>query len=59
MVQYSALTDKMLLQGLLLAWDFDQPEAKATFQLAAATDANASMPFWGIQYAVGPGANRC
>lgn len=45
-------------QGLLLAWNFNQPEAGAAFRLAAEADANASMAFWGLQYAVGPGANR-
>ena len=46
------------LQGLLLAWDFNQPEAEAAFRLALQADANASMAQWGIQYSIGPGANR-
>ena len=40
------------------AWNFNQPEARAAFQQAAAADPNASMPLWGLTYALGPGANR-
>ena len=40
------------------AWNFNQPEARAAFQQAAAMDPNASMPLWGLTYALGPGANR-
>lgn len=45
-------------QGLLLAWDFNQPEAEIAFKLGLAADANASMLHWGIQQVIGPGANR-
>ena len=46
------------LQGLLFAWDFNQPEALKSFELAAELDSEASMLAWGVQYAIGPGANR-
>lgn len=57
MVSRSEVT-LITLQGLLLAWNFDQPEAEAAFRLVAEADANSSMAHWGIQYTVGPGANR-
>lgn len=40
------------------AWNFNQPEARAAFELAAAADPDASMPHWGLAYSLGPGANR-
>ena len=40
------------------AWNFNQPEARAAFEQAAAADPNASMPHWGLAYSLGPGANR-
>lgn len=49
----------MNLQGLLLEWNFNQPEALRAFELAAEADPSAAMPHWGVAYALGPGANRC
>ncbi len=46
-------------QGMLQAWNFNQPEALRAFQLASEEDPAAAMPFWGQAYALGPGANRC
>jgi hypothetical protein len=43
---------------MMQAWNFDQPEARAAFEQAAAADPGASMPLWGMAYALGPGANR-
>jgi len=45
-------------QGLMEAWNFNQPEARAAFEQAATADPNASMPHWGLAYSLGPGANR-
>jgi hypothetical protein len=45
-------------QGLLLAWDFNQPEAEIAFKMGLAADPNASMLHWGVQQVIGPGANR-
>jgi hypothetical protein len=45
-------------QGLMLAWAFNQYEAANAFRLAISLDSNASMPYWGVSYALGPGANR-
>jgi len=45
-------------QGLLLEFGFNQAEALAAFDLAAAADPGAAMPHWGRAYALGPGANR-
>lgn len=46
------------LQGLLQAWNFNQPEALRAFKLAAKADPSAAMAHWGQAYALGPGANR-
>ena len=48
-----------VLQGLLQAWNFNQPEALRAFRLASEADPTAPMPFFGMAYALGPGANRC
>lgn len=45
-------------QGLLQAWNFNQPEALRAFELAAEQDSTAAMVYWGQAYALGPGANR-
>ncbi len=45
-------------QGLLQAWNFNQPEALRAFELAAEEDSTAAMVYWGQAYALGPGANR-
>ena len=47
------------LQGLVQAWNFNQHEAHAVFSLAAAEDPACSRCWWGVAYALGPGANRC
>ena len=47
------------LQGLVQAWNFNQHEAHAAFSLAAAEDPACSRCWWGVAYALGPGANRC
>lgn len=46
------------VQGLLLAWNFNQPEAEKTFRLGLEADSGSAMMHWGIQQVVGPGANR-
>jgi hypothetical protein len=46
-------------QGLLQAWNFNQPEALRAFKLAEKEDPSAAMVYWGQAYAQGPGANRC
>ena len=46
------------VQGLLQAWNFNQPEALRAFKMAAEADPNAAMPYFGQAYALGPGANR-
>lgn len=46
------------LQGLVQAWNFNQPEALRAFQLAQREDPDAAMVYWGQAYAQGPGANR-
>lgn len=51
-------TAHLHIQGLLLEWNFNQAEALRAFELAAEADPSASMPHWGIAYALGPGANR-
>lgn len=48
-----------MTQGLLLEWNFNQAEALRAFKLASEADPTAAMPYWGITYALGPGANRC
>eukprot|EP00884_Botryococcus_braunii_P021274 jgi/Botrbrau1/7830/Bobra.9_2s0011.1 len=45
-------------QGMLFAWAFNQLEAQQSFLLASELDPNASMPYWGLTYAMGPGANK-
>lgn len=40
------------------AWNFNQPEAKSAFELALEVDPACSRCWWGIAYALGPGANR-
>lgn len=40
-------------------WNFNQLEAHAAFSAAAAEDPTCSRCWWGISYALGPGANRC
>ena len=47
-----------LVQGLLLESDFNQPEALRAHELASQEDPEAAMPFFGMAYATGPGANR-
>ncbi len=54
-----SLTGWTLAQGLLLEWNFNQAEALRAFKLASEADPSAPMPYWGITYALGPGANRC
>ncbi|KAK9835405.1 hypothetical protein WJX81_007635 [Elliptochloris bilobata] len=54
----SATAQRLYDLGMMQAWNFNQPEARAAFQQAAAADPNASMPLWGLTYALGPGANR-
>lgn len=46
------------MQGLLLGWSFNQPEAFQAFSLAAEEDPTSAMAEWGRAYALGPGANR-
>ena len=46
------------MQGLLLGWSFNQPEAFQAFALAAEEDPTSAMAEWGRAYALGPGANR-
>jgi hypothetical protein len=41
------------------AWNFNQHEAHAAFSLAAAEDPACARCWWGVTYALGPGANRC
>lgn len=48
----------VLVQGLLLESDFNQPEALRAHELAFQEDPEAAMPFFGMAYATGPGANR-
>lgn len=54
----SALCQQLFNVGLLLEWNFNQPEALRAFELAAEADPSAAMPHWGVAYALGPGANR-
>ena len=46
------------MQGLLQAWNFNQPEAMRAFQMAEEADSSAAMVHFGQAYALGPGANR-
>lgn len=46
------------MQGLLQAWNFNQPEALRAFKLAEEADPSAAMVYFGQAYALGPGANR-
>ena len=46
------------VQGLLQAWNFNQPEALRAFKLAEEADPSAPMVYFGQAYALGPGANR-
>ena len=48
----------VFLQGLLQAWNFNQPEALRAFQMAEEADPFAPMVHFGQAYALGPGANR-
>lgn len=47
-----------VLQGLVEEWNFNQHEAHAAFSMAAAVDPSCSRCWWGVAYALGPGANR-
>jgi hypothetical protein len=44
---------------MVQAWNFNQHEAHAAFSLAAAEDPACARCWWGVAYALGPGANRC
>ena len=46
------------MQGLLQAWNFNQPEALRAFKMAEEADPSAPMVYFGQAYALGPGANR-
>ncbi len=46
------------MQGLLQAWNFNQPEALRAFKMAEEADPGAPMVYFGQAYALGPGANR-
>ena len=46
------------LQGMLLAWNFNQYEAFQSFSMARELDPSAPMASWGVAYSLGPGANR-
>ncbi|DBA79517.1 TPA: hypothetical protein ACH3X2_007704 [Trebouxia sp. C0005] len=54
----SKLAQHLFNTGLLLEWNFNQAEALRAFKLASEADPTAAMPYWGITYALGPGANR-
>ena len=40
------------------AWNFNQWEAKGAFEAALLLDPACSRCWWGVAYALGPGANR-
>lgn len=54
----SKLAQHLFNAGLLSEWNFNQAEALRAFKLASEADPSAPMPYWGITYALGPGANR-
>jgi tetratricopeptide (TPR) repeat protein len=45
-------------QGLLLGFASNEEEAVRSFKRAAALDSQASMAFWGMAWALGPGIDR-
>ena len=52
------LTWKPPTQGLVEAWNFNQIEAQRAFSAALVADPACSRCWWGMAYALGPGANR-
>lgn len=40
------------------AWNFNQLEAKGAFEAALEVDPACARCWWGVAYALGPGANR-
>lgn len=46
------------MQGLIQSWNFNQFEAEAAFMAALELDPACSRCWWGVAYALGPGANR-
>lgn len=46
------------MQGLVEAWNFNQIEAQRAFAAAVEADPSCSRCWWGMAYALGPGANR-
>lgn len=53
----SAQAQQLFDQGMTLVFGFNHEEAVRRFQAAAAADANAAMPHWGIAWALGPNYN--
>ena len=48
---------KFFDQGLTLVYGFNHDEAIRSFRRAAELDPDATMPHWGIAYALGPNIN--
>src|ERR1044071_958406 len=54
---HATLGQKLFDQGMTLVYGFNHDEAIRSFRRAAALDADAAMPLWGIAYALGPNIN--
>src|SRR2546421_379982 len=53
----NAEAQKYFDQGLTLVFAFNHDEAVRSFERAAELDPDATMPLWGIAYALGPNIN--
>ena len=53
----SAQAQRFFDQGLSLAYAFNHPEAKRSFEEAARLDVSCAMCHWGIAYVLGPNIN--